>query len=872
MKIRKAVITAAGPSQRSLPLQTLADRDGVEKPVLRIIVEEALRAGVEEIAIVVAPGDETAYARVAGDHAGRLCFVPQPEPLGYGHAVLCARGFVSRDPFLHLVGDHLYISRTEKSCAQQLVEVAEAHACAVSAVQATRENLLPHYGAAGGQRVAGSQDLYRIDTVIEKPTPTEAEQRLVVTGLRAGHYLCFFGMHVLTPAVMDFLATPASAFPRRSPRKPCQATTAIPGPGARQPPLRYWRALWTAYRTTGAGAKRARSRRGAIPIGRTAGHRMSRLTAIITAADPAIRNCSMDAICRVATLAELQSEAAAVDRFRRASDNLYERVRALFFLYAIHRFHLPFKPGMRAQAPIPFNGYEHLLKRRFEEAIDIFLAAAIGEWSQCSYLVSALSAAYHGLGFQTLAGQVRRSVRTVRGNQWMFRTGHPADYPLRLRPELLEQTGGLFPILRETTPVRMDLTHSGWSDIFFLGMDYPEGARVLNVSIDLSVRGAGSPKPPVEAWFRVIDEPVLRLASVDLEATAEITSLAEVFDFARDYLGLLKAAVISSGIVPPGMEGAGQPLADILAILTGRQGHGIEIVSRVNDIPKGSRLAVSTNLLASLISVCMRATGQSRSLTGPLGEPDQAPGGGAGHTRRVAGRFRRRLAGFRWRMARDETDRRSGHLPLATRNTESAAVVCCPAIASSMPMKFPPKHGRICRPASCWCMAAWRRMLGRFSKWSPRSICCAQRLNGRDASRPCERSTRSWDTCAPAIGSGRRSRHPAQLRRSPIPDHHSVGVEPVYGNADTPCRRGDGRGFLGLLDAGGNVRRRYAVSIFDLSGEAAGRRASRSHHERRPSAAWSAPCAFAMEPVVYDFGINERGTVYRRSLDRSPQP
>jgi UTP--glucose-1-phosphate uridylyltransferase len=205
MKIRKAVITAAGPRQRSLPLQTLIDRDGVEKPVLRIIVEEALRAGVEEIALVVSPGDETPYARVAGDHAGRLRFIPQPEPLGYGHAVLCAREFVGQEAFLHLVGDHLYISRTDQGCAQQLVEVAENQACAVSAVQATRENLLPHFGAVGGQRVAGSADLYRIDTVIEKPTPTEAEQRLAVPGLRAGHYLCFFGLHVLTPTVMDFL-------------------------------------------------------------------------------------------------------------------------------------------------------------------------------------------------------------------------------------------------------------------------------------------------------------------------------------------------------------------------------------------------------------------------------------------------------------------------------------------------------------------------------------------------------------------------------------------------------------------------------------------------------------------------------------------
>ena len=347
---------------------------------------------------------------------------------------------------------------------------------------------------------------------------------------------------------------------------------------------------------------------------------MSQLTGIITAADPALRNRSLDAFCRAATLADLQSESAALDQFRRASDNLYERVRALFFLYAIHRFHLPLKPGMRAQALIPFHGYEHLLQRRFEEAIEIFLAAANGPSAAIS---SALAAAYHGLGFQTLAGQVRRSVRTVRGNQWMFRTGHPADYPLRLRPELLHQSDGLFPILRETTPVRMDLTHSGWSDIFFLGMDFPEGARVLNVSIDLAVRGAGAPKPPVEAWFRVIDEPVLRLASVDLQASAEITTLAEVFDFARDYLGLLKAAVIASGIVPPGMEGAGQPLADVLAVLTGRPGHGLEIVSRVNDIPKGSRLAVSTNLLASLISVCMRATGQAHELTGQLTETDR---------------------------------------------------------------------------------------------------------------------------------------------------------------------------------------------------------------------------------------------------------
>jgi hypothetical protein len=351
---------------------------------------------------------------------------------------------------------------------------------------------------------------------------------------------------------------------------------------------------------------------------------VSLLIDVITARDAETRNRSLDALCRAATLEDLLIECEALDRFRRSSDNLYERVRALFFLYAIHRFHLSSRPGTGSRALIPFAGYTHLLKRRFEEALDIFLAAQATAGPSPA-LSSALAAGYRSLGFQTLADQVRRSVRSVRGNQWMFRAAHPEDAPLRIRPELLKRDSpdDLFPILREVTPVRMDLSHSGWSDIFFLGMDFPEGARVLNISIDLCVRSAGVPKPPVEAWFRVIDQPVLRLASVDLKSSAEVGSIAEVFDFAHDYLGLLKAAVIASGIVPPGMEGATQPLTDVLAHLTGRVGHGIEIVSKVNDIPRGSRLAVSTSLLACLISLCMRATNQIRALTGGLGEDDR---------------------------------------------------------------------------------------------------------------------------------------------------------------------------------------------------------------------------------------------------------
>jgi hypothetical protein len=169
----------------------------------------------------------------------------------------------------------------------------------------------------------------------------------------------------------------------------------------------------------------------------------------------------------------------------------------------------------------------------------------------------------------------------------------------------------------------MDLSHSGWSDIFFLGMDFPEGARVMNISVDLGVRGRdAAPRPPVSASLRVIDQPILRLRSVDLNATAEIRELSEVFDFARDYLGLLKAAVIASGIIPPALENSAAKLSDVLAQLAGA-GMGLELTSHVNDIPKGSRLAVSTTLLAALIAVCMRATGQTQSLTGGLSEDER---------------------------------------------------------------------------------------------------------------------------------------------------------------------------------------------------------------------------------------------------------
>ena len=188
-------------------MQTLFDQQGVERSVLSLIVREALRAGISEICIVVWPGDEEPYAKLVADDPVRLTFVHQAEPRGYAHAVWCAREFVAGDPFLHLVGDHVYVSTESTGCAQRLVEAAAAEGSAISAVQVTRENLLPLYGTVGGHPVAGTPGLYRVETVVEKPTPTEAEQRLVVPGLRSGQYLCFFGMHVLTSTIFDILST-----------------------------------------------------------------------------------------------------------------------------------------------------------------------------------------------------------------------------------------------------------------------------------------------------------------------------------------------------------------------------------------------------------------------------------------------------------------------------------------------------------------------------------------------------------------------------------------------------------------------------------------------------------------------------------------
>ena len=217
MRIRKVLVTAANPRQRTLPLQTLIDPQGEPKSALQVVLEEADGAGIEEFGVVVCPGDEPAYAEACGALRARVRFIVQDAPRGYGHAVLCGRQFVGDEPFLHLVGDHLHVSSLPAmSCARQLIEVATAENAPVSAVQPTRESQLTSFGAIGGRLVGGAKPLYQVEAVLEKPTPTVAEQQLIVPGLRAGFYLCFFGMHVLGPEIFTLLDEHQRAAPDRA--------------------------------------------------------------------------------------------------------------------------------------------------------------------------------------------------------------------------------------------------------------------------------------------------------------------------------------------------------------------------------------------------------------------------------------------------------------------------------------------------------------------------------------------------------------------------------------------------------------------------------------------------------------------------------
>lgn len=237
-RVRKAVIPAAGlgtrqyPASSALPkgMFTVVDRDGLTKAAIQIAVEEAQGSGITEIAIVVRPGDEALYQRYftpipderrpafakhpwtleQSEQLGRLrdmiTYIPQTEPLGYGHAVYCARDWAGDEPFLLMLSDHVFISHTATPCARQALDVFEQYGRSVYALHRISEDRLRFFGTIQGERVQERPAVYNLTHVKEKPAVDYARRHFRVEGLPDGTYLGFFGQHVLTPDIFDALA------------------------------------------------------------------------------------------------------------------------------------------------------------------------------------------------------------------------------------------------------------------------------------------------------------------------------------------------------------------------------------------------------------------------------------------------------------------------------------------------------------------------------------------------------------------------------------------------------------------------------------------------------------------------------------------
>jgi galactokinase/mevalonate kinase-like predicted kinase len=350
--------------------------------------------------------------------------------------------------------------------------------------------------------------------------------------------------------------------------------------------------------------------------------KVNRIIETITSKKPEIRNRSVEELLEGESFQSLLNLARELEVFLEACENLYQRVRCCLFLFAIYRFYIPASRTDASSGLMPPAAARQMLIGNWEAAIR--LMRPLIRKSAPDIVLSASAAAYYRLAFSYLMDQVHESISRAPGNEWIYQLASLDEYPLKVPEEYLspDEITGLYPLGYDCCPVRIDPCHSGWSDIFFLAMDYPEGARVINFSVDIARRGTGAPRPPIECYSRIINRAVIRLVSLDLGCARNIYSTADLFDFEKDRLGLLKAGVIASGIVPPGFQNDPVAMRGILRKLVGPD-RGIELVTRVHDLPPGSRMAVSTTLLAAIISRLMRQTGQITSPEGTLTDEER---------------------------------------------------------------------------------------------------------------------------------------------------------------------------------------------------------------------------------------------------------
>lgn len=236
--IKKAIITAAGKGTRQYPgtnavqkeLFPLVDRDGITKPTIQIIVEEALQAAIDQVAIIVQPGEEKQFqthfrglretetkffqnkqwglrqSELLEKMSQSITYIQQTEQHGFGHAVYCAYEWAGDDPVLLLLGDHVYLSHVDTSCAQQVVNLYDRFKKSILAVQQTHIDNLYLFGTVAGKLLDSRLGLYHLDRIVEKPSPAIARDTLVIPELSPDMFLTIFGLYLLTPTIFHILA------------------------------------------------------------------------------------------------------------------------------------------------------------------------------------------------------------------------------------------------------------------------------------------------------------------------------------------------------------------------------------------------------------------------------------------------------------------------------------------------------------------------------------------------------------------------------------------------------------------------------------------------------------------------------------------
>ena len=234
-KVRKAIIPAAGFGTRLFPatkvvkkeLFPIIDRDGRAKPIIMAIVEEAISAGIEEVGIVVQKGDRALfedffkappskelfnklspqnqeYSQYLQELGSRITILTQDEQEGYGHAVFCTKAWVNDEPFLLLLGDHVYSSNTEISCARQVLDVYEQVNQSVVSLTVMPAEIIHKAGCVTG--IWQEPDsILSITQLYEKPDIEYARKHLHMEGMADDQFLAVFGMYVLKPKIFDFL-------------------------------------------------------------------------------------------------------------------------------------------------------------------------------------------------------------------------------------------------------------------------------------------------------------------------------------------------------------------------------------------------------------------------------------------------------------------------------------------------------------------------------------------------------------------------------------------------------------------------------------------------------------------------------------------